>query len=174
MLDKKIKKLISEREKDLNCRKKKNSDIARIFSFRDILECLNRAHFKNRSRIWSPKNQIFLFDEDNFVFLPISLLAKGKYFILTAVNGEGIHIAMGYKWSIFSDYNPLPGGYSPEDILKECIFCNNNKPKKLCFGLKKSGYLPIENLENESEAKRKYQDKLEGIIAPKFFEFFFK
>jgi len=173
MLDKKMKKLVSEREGDLNRRKQRNSDMARIFGFRNTLEYLNRVNFKNKGRIWSPKDQIFLFDEDNFVFLPISLLAEGKYFILTTIDGKGIHIATGYKWRIFSDHCPLPGGYSPEEILKEHISCNEKKPKELCFD-KKGQYLPIENFGDESEVKRKYQDKLEGIVANEFFNFFVK
>jgi hypothetical protein len=170
VLDKKLKSLISERESDLNRRKQRNSDIARIFGFRDILEHLNKTNFKNKGKIWSPKNQVFLIEEENFVFLPISLLYKGKYLIITAVGGKGIHIVTDYKWESIIG---IPFSRSTEEILTWHIFYDKDEPKELKFSSKESKYLSIENIEDESKVKE-CRDKLEGIIATKFFETFIK
>lgn len=170
ILEKKIKRLVSEREGDLNHRKDLNLVLAMTFGLRDILENLNETNFRGRGRIWSPKKQIFLIKEDNFVFLPFSLLAKGKYLILTTVNGKGIHVVTGYKWSWPFG---IPIAESPVSVLHSYIWYDKDEPKKLQLNSRHGVFLPVENLDDEAKI-RKYQDKLHVIIAKEFFEAFLK
>lgn len=168
-MEKTIKRLISKRENDLNYRKQVNGELIMTFKFVKRLAELKRTYFGWRGKILFPKKQSFLLkDDDNFVFWPISLLARGMYLILAAVDGKGIYVTTAYKWysGIFF--------YSPEELLRPKLNSDKILTKEFLKIDPNDGIvLPEEDLDNGLKI-REWQAKLDEIIAKKFFEAFLK
>jgi len=182
-MDKIIKVMISERDSDLNHRGQLNLKLVETFKLRERLDYLKRTYFGWKGRILSPKKQSFLLKKnDYFVFWPITLLAKGWYLILAAVDGKGIYVTIEGKWHASSPF-PLPFSYSPEEILESRLFPEEMPTKKRPGEILTKEFLKInpnngiviaeKDLSDDSKVTS-CQNELDKIISKKFFETFLK